>query len=86
MLSKATKLHATTTETPWACIRAKIQAFGCKMDPIGPIRVCIRAQVLPSPKGVTVCGDIRALGCTMKPTRVFPAGRGLLRQRGMADF
>ncbi len=62
----------------WACICAQvlpsssqkggcgdIRAFGCTKD---PIRVSIRAKLLPSPKGVY--GDICAFGCTMKHT--FP--------------
>ncbi len=49
MLSKANQLHATTTETPWAYIRAQVRALGCTMD---PILVYIRAQVLPSPEGM----------------------------------
>jgi hypothetical protein len=45
-----------------------------------PYGLFIRATVLPSPKWVH--RDIRAVGCTMKPTKVFPAGRCLRRRRG----
>ncbi len=41
-----------------------------------PYGLCIRAIVLPSPKGVR--GGVLAMG----PTKVFPAGHCLLRRRG----
>ncbi len=40
ILSKANKLHATTTETPWVCIRARGREYGCTMDPIRVVHLC----------------------------------------------
>ncbi len=65
----------TTTHTTWECIHTRRQISGCTMV---PILFVIRAQVPPSPKGV--CGDMQAMGCTMKPNKFFPAGRCLQRR------
>ncbi len=60
MLSKSNKLHATTTETTWACVHAQVRTSG-------GVHSCSSTTI--SEGG---CGDIRAFGCYDKTHSGFP--------------
>ena len=49
-----------------------------------PYGLCIRATVLPSPKGLH--GNVLAMGCTRYPPRLSPPGIACCAKGGTADF